>query len=218
MLSARSAGGVAAAVGALRGAGYSASGLSCHAEDSAARRDLVRHAVSASGKRRALSVVVICAAASPARGPALAGVGAPFAKMLALNVRAAAETVRDARPYLERGSVVVIVGSIAGYTPLPNIGLYSVTKAAAHALVRVLANELAPDIRVVGVAPGLIRTKFSQSLWEGQRAKRVVRFIPLQRLGEPDDVGRVVRFLCSKDAAYITGETIVVAGGMHSRL
>lgn len=215
VISSRNPATVAAAVASLRRNGHSASGLSCHAEDPAGRKDLIRHALSYSPS---ISALIICAAASPARGPALAATGAPFAKMLALNVRAAAETVRDARQHLSERAVVVIIGSIAGYAPLPHLGLYSVSKAAAHALVRVLGNELAPSVRVVGVAPGLIRTAFSRPLWDNARAKRLIRFIPLQRLGEPADVARVVRFLCSDDAAYISGETIVVAGGMHSRL
>ncbi len=214
VVSSRDAGNVAKAVSSLKSEGYSASGLSCHAGDAGARRRLVTHACSYGD----INALILCPAASPALGRAVDATGDPLAKMLKLNVQAVAQMVSDAAPHLAVGAVIAVVGSIAGYAPLPRLGLYSVSKTAVHALVRVLAEEMAPNVRVVGVAPGLIRTKFSQPLWTGDGEAKVLKHIPMRRLGEPDDVAALVAFLVSDHASYITGETVVVSGGMRSRL
>lgn len=214
VVSSRSSDRVASAVASLRARGHAASGLACHMGDPTARAALLRHALT-HGRIHALVVV---AATSTAHGGVFDATDAQFGKMLQLNVQAALAAVRDAREHFADGAAVVLVGSIAGYSPLPRLGLYSVTKAALHALVRVLATEMAPKVRVVGVAPGLVRTKFSRVLWEGGGERRLGKTIPMGRLAEAEDVGGVVGFLCSEEAAYITGETIVIAGGMHSRL
>ncbi|XP_064892332.1 dehydrogenase/reductase SDR family member 4 isoform X2 [Columba livia] len=100
------------------------------------------------------------------------------------------------------------------------LGPYSVSKAALLGLVKVLANELRPrGIRVNGVAPGLVRTHFSAALWEDEPTlQRVMAAMGIDRLGTPEDVAKVVTFLCSPDAAYVVGETLVVAGGAPSHL
>lgn len=214
VVSSRSEERVAEAVSSLHARGFRASGHPCHAGDALARADLLRRART----HGPIHALVVCAATSTAHGPTMDATDAQFGKMLSLNVQAAAATVRDARPHLADGAAVVLVGSIAGYSPLPGLGLYSVTKAALHALVRVLGTELAPEVRVVGVAPGLVRTTFSRVLWEGEGEERLKKMIPMQRLAEAEDIGDVVGFLCSDGARYITSETIVVAGGMHSRL
>lgn len=83
-------------------------------------------------------------------------------------------------------------------------------------LTQVLGSELAPEgIRVNGVAPGLVRTRFSEALWKDPQVEsRMVRSIPLGRLAEPPDVADVIAFLASDDARFITGETILVDGGL----
>ncbi len=112
------------------------------------------------------------------------------------------------------------------YTPSPFLGAYSVSKTALISLTKVLATELAPkQIRVNGIAPGVIKTKFSEQLWKhdapgtdlANRGEGQVS-IPLGRYGNPEEIGALGCFLCSDDASYITGETIVAAGGVQSRL
>lgn len=126
------------------------------------------------------------------------------------------------------------------------LGAYSVSKTALFGLTKALSQDLAGDnIRVNGVAPGVIRTKFASALHESETAKELLlSTVPLRRyayylpnhlysftlsqhiskkyspirLGEPENIAGVVAFLASDDAAYITGETIVAAGGMTSRL
>ena len=111
-----------------------------------------------------------------------------------------------------RGSIIN-VASIGGLGVEPGIGWYNVTKAAVLHITRQLAFELAPDIRVNALAPGLIKTKLARALWEGPGEKRISAHIPLRRLGLPDDVATAALFLASDAASWITGPTLVVDGG-----
>ena len=111
-----------------------------------------------------------------------------------------------------RGSIIN-VASIGGLGVEPGIGWYNVTKAAVLHISRQLAYELAPDIRVNALAPGLIKTKLARALWEGPGEERIAAHIPLRRLGLPDDVATAALFLASDAASWITGQTLVVDGG-----
>ncbi len=111
------------------------------------------------------------------------------------------------------GGSIVNISSVSGVRPAPGIGFYGVTKAALIHLTEELAVELAPKIRVNAVAPAVIKTKFAAALYEG-REEQVAATYPLGRLGVPADVAGVVAFLCSPDAAWITGQTIVIDGGL----
>jgi 3-oxoacyl-[acyl-carrier protein] reductase len=82
-----------------------------------------------------------------------------------------------------------------------------------NSLTDLLAVELGPDIRVNGVAPAVVRTKFAAKLYEGREDEAVAAY-PLGRLGEPEDIGSVVAFLLSADAGWLTGQTVVVDGGV----
>jgi len=111
-----------------------------------------------------------------------------------------------------RGSVIN-VASIGGLGVEPGIGWYNVTKAAVLHITRQLAFELAPDIRVNALAPGLVKTQLARALWEGPGEERVAAHIPLRRLGLPDDIAAAALFLASDAASWITGQTLVVDGG-----
>ena len=116
----------------------------------------------------------------------------------------------------EHGGAVVNVSSIGGMSVEPGIGWYNVTKAAVIHITKQLAYELGPGVRVNAVAPGLVKTDFARALWE-QAGEAVAGRLPLKRLGEPDDVARVVLFLVSDAASWMTGATLVVDGGAMSR-
>jgi NAD(P)-dependent dehydrogenase (short-subunit alcohol dehydrogenase family) len=111
-----------------------------------------------------------------------------------------------------RGSVIN-VASIGGLGVEAGIGWYNVTKAAVLHITRQLAYELAPDIRVNALAPGLVKTKLARALWEGLGEERVAARIPLGRLGLPDDIATAALFLASDAASWITGQTLVIDGG-----
>lgn len=113
----------------------------------------------------------------------------------------------------EHGGAVVNVSSVAGLKPAPGIALYGASKATLISLTESLALELGPDIRVNGVAPAVVKTRFATALYEG-REEEVASAYPLKRLGEPADIGSVVAFLLSDDAGWMTGQTLVVDGGL----
>ncbi|MDH2416129.1 SDR family oxidoreductase [Nocardioides sp. CER19] len=113
----------------------------------------------------------------------------------------------------EHGGAIVNVASVAGLKPAPGIALYGASKAMLIHLTEELAVELGPTIRVNAVAPAVVKTKFATALYEG-REETVAAQYPLRRLGEPEDIGSVVGFLLSKDAAWLTGQTIVIDGGL----
>ncbi|KXO93991.1 SDR family oxidoreductase [Tsukamurella pseudospumae] len=113
----------------------------------------------------------------------------------------------------EHGGAIVNVGSVAGLRPAPGIAFYGVTKAAVIHLTEELAVELGPNIRVNAVAPAVVKTRFATALYEG-REEQVSAAYPLKRLGVPDDIGSVVAFLLSDDAAWMTGQTLTVDGGV----
>jgi NAD(P)-dependent dehydrogenase (short-subunit alcohol dehydrogenase family) len=108
---------------------------------------------------------------------------------------------------------VINVASIGGLGVEPGIGWYNVTKSAVLHITRQLAYELAPDIRVNALAPGLVKTRLARALWEGPGEERVAAQIPLRRLGVPDDIASAALFLASDAASWITGQTLVVDGG-----
>lgn len=112
----------------------------------------------------------------------------------------------------DHGGVILNIASIGGLGPEPGIGWYNVTKAAVIHLTRQLSWELAPQVRVNALAPGLVRTELARGLWENNE-DAIAQHIPLRRLGEPDDIATVALSLVSDATSWVTGQTIVVDGG-----
>lgn len=168
-----------------------------------------------------LDIVVNNAATNPSMDP-LADIDlALFDKILDTNLRGyllvAREGIRRMRE-LGKGGVIINLSTIAAEKAMQGLGAYGISKAAVNSLTRTLAAELAPEgIRVNGVAPGLVRTRFSEALWKDEgMEERMLQGIPLQRIAEPGDIAGAVAFLASGAASYITGQTLVVDGGMLS--
>ncbi len=114
----------------------------------------------------------------------------------------------------QRSGVIINVSSLSGITGLPGQVNYSAAKGGVIAFTKALSKELAPfGIRVNAVAPGVIETELIDSLGEGTK-KVFLDAIPLKRFGRPEEVASVIAFLTSEDAAYITGETICITGGL----
>ena len=154
------------------------------------------------------------AGVNPSFGPTLDTERSAMLKILEINVMAALDWSRDAvaAGIGARNGSIVNIASIAGISAAPGIGFYGVSKAALISLTTQLAFELAPDTRVNAVAPAVIKTRFAEALYDGREAE-VAAIYPLARLGVPEDVSGVVAFLLSADAAWITGQTIVIDGG-----
>lgn len=112
----------------------------------------------------------------------------------------------------EHGGSIINIASIGGLSVEAAIGHYNVTKAALMHLTRTLAVDLAPNVRVNAIAPGLVKTDFARALWEPAE-DAVASHMPLGRLGEPTDIANAALFLTSDLASWITGQTIIVDGG-----
>jgi 3-oxoacyl-[acyl-carrier protein] reductase len=126
--------------------------------------------------------------------------------------------VAAARPHLAPKASVVLVSSIAGLVPAPDLLAYAAAKAGILSMSRNLALALAPNVRVNAVAPGWVRTDMNADLHGAARSREaILRTIPRGRWGEPDDVAAAVVFLVSDMARFVTGETLVVDGGTSLR-
>jgi NAD(P)-dependent dehydrogenase (short-subunit alcohol dehydrogenase family) len=112
----------------------------------------------------------------------------------------------------DRPGSIINIASVGGYGVSPSIGYYNVTKAGVIHLTRHLAVELAPDVRVNCLAPGLVKTDFARALWEAGEDAIAKRF-PMKRLGEPEDIAGAAVVLASDAASWLTGQTLVIDGG-----
>ncbi|MGW0737566.1 SDR family oxidoreductase [Streptomyces sp. NPDC002851] len=113
----------------------------------------------------------------------------------------------------EHGGAIVNIASVAGVAASPFVGAYGMSKAAMVNLTLQLAHEFAPQVRVNAIAPAVVKTKFAQALYEGREEEAAASY-PLGRLGVPEDIGGAAAFLTSEQADWITGQTLVVDGGM----
>jgi 3-oxoacyl-[acyl-carrier protein] reductase len=162
-----------------------------------------------------LDILVNNAGINPAYGRMIDLDPAAFRKVFEVNVISTLAWVREAhKAWLgEHGGAVVNVASVAGLGPASMIGAYAASKAALIQLTAQLADELSPLIRVNAVAPAIVKTDFASVLYEG-REEKVAAGYALRRLGVPDDIAGAVAFLASADAGWITGQTLVVDGGL----
>ncbi len=182
------------------------------ADDADHQAEAVARTVEAFGR---LDMLVNNTGINPVYGPVLDIDPEAAAKILAVNVLAPIAWMRRARDAWmgEHGGSVVNVSSVAGLRPSPGIGMYGVSKAALIRLTEELAVELGPRIRVNAVAPAVVKTKFATALYEG-REEEVAATYPLKRLGVPEDIAGAVAFLLSDQASWVTGQTLVLDGGV----
>jgi 3-oxoacyl-[acyl-carrier protein] reductase len=142
-----------------------------------------------------------------------------FHKMFDLNVLGLLLTSKKAANYFgpEGGSIVNISSAVTKFTP-PNASVYTGTKAAVDAITRTLAKELGPrKIRVNAINPGMVDTEGAQSAGfiESDFRKQLESQTPLGRIGQVEDIAPAAVFFASNDAQWITGESLVVAGGLR---
>src|SRR5947208_10547762 len=116
------------------------------------------------------------------------------------------------------GGNIINISSVAATSAPPTTSVYSATKAAVDAVTRSLAKELGPrNIRVNAISPGVVETEglHAAGMAEGDFRKQLEAQIPLGRIGQTEDVAPAAVFLASEEAAWITGETLRVAGGLR---
>lgn len=182
------------------------------ADDPAHQDDVVRTAVEEFG---ALDVMVNNTGINPAFGKLLDVEIEVSRKILEVNVIAALEWAKKVHTAWmgEHGGSIVNIASIAGLRPAPGIAMYGVSKAAVIHLTEELAWELGPGIRVNAIAPAVVKTRFAEALYEG-REEKVSAAYPLKRLGSPEDIAGAVAYLAGDDAAWVTGQTLTIDGGV----
>ncbi len=199
----------------IRAAGGEALVVPCNISSDGQLATLVERTLDHWGR---IDVLVCNAASNPLYGPLADVDAAAFDKVMHNNVRSSLTLCNHVIPQMAtRGDgSVVLISSVTGLAGNRKLGLYGMSKAADMQLVRNLAVEWGPsNVRINAIAPGLIKTDFARALWQDPRALDYVnRSTPLGRIGEPDDIAGVVVFLASQAARFLTGQTLIVDGGV----
>ncbi|CAL9170277.1 unnamed protein product [Musa hybrid cultivar] len=204
------------AVEMLRSKGIEAMGVVCHVSNPQHRKDLIEKTVLKYGH---IDIVVSNAAANPTVENILDTKEPVLDKLWEINVKSSILILQDASSYLRKGSSIILISSISGYLPQASMAMYGVTKTALFGLTKALAAEMSPDTRVNCIAPGFVPTHFADFLTKNAAIRKTIEDQTLlKRLGTTEDMASAAAFLASDDSSYITGETLVVAGGMPSRL
>lgn len=163
----------------------------------------------------ACDILVNNAGTNPAAGPLVSVDLGAVDKTWAVNQRGPLLWCRQVvRQWMaDNGGSIVNVASVGGLRPAPVIGAYNISKAALIHMTYQLASELAPTVRVNAVAPGVVKTRLSGSLWEGIE-EQAASGHPLGRLGDPADIARAIVFLASDASSWTTGVVLPVDGGV----
>ncbi|XP_060081845.1 dehydrogenase/reductase SDR family member 4-like [Ylistrum balloti] len=210
---------VDAAIEKLRAKNLDVYGTVCHVGKKEDRASLIQQTLDRYG---GIDIMVSNAAVNPFFGPILNCSEDQWDKIFELNVKATFMMIKETVPHIQNrgGGSIVVVSSIAGFTPFPMLGPYSVSKTALLGLIKALVPQLSTmNIRINGLAPGIIDTYFSKALTSNEAvAKSMLASVPLNRFGQPPECAGIVSFLSSDDASYITGETMMVTGGIQARL
>lgn len=205
----------AAELNAEFGAGHTiAKGMACDLDK---LDDIEPFARQASGAFGGVDILVCNAAALAFVGPASTTPPDVFERLLNTNIHHNFRLCEALRADIagRGGGAIVLIGSLAGHQASPSLLAYGVAKAGVAHMARCLADEMAgQNIRVNCIAPGLVRSYSSRPLWRNETMLKASEAgIPLQRIGEPEDVAGAVVFLVSRAGSYVTGETILVDGG-----
>lgn len=165
-----------------------------------------------------IDVLVCNAAINPVFGSMSQMTDEAFDKIMGANVRSNHQLCNLVIPEMveRKDGSIVIVSSIGGLRGSPVLGAYCISKAADFQLARNIAVEYGVhNVRANCIAPGLIKTDFAKALWDNPAIlERSTSTSPLKRIGDPDEIAGAAVFLASKAAAFMTGQTLVVDGGV----
>jgi NAD(P)-dependent dehydrogenase (short-subunit alcohol dehydrogenase family) len=165
-----------------------------------------------------IDILVCNAAVNPHFGPAASVPDEAYEKIMGSNVRSNfwLSNMVCAQMAERGGGSIVIVSSIGGLQGSDTLGVYSLSKAADMQMARNIAVEWgARKVRANCIAPGLIRTDFARKLWEdADTLRKFTRGAALERIGEADEIAGAAVFLASAAGAFMTGQTLVIDGGV----
>lgn len=202
-------------VAALRQEGREAVAIPCHIGKRGDVEGLIEKTRRQWGR---IDILVCNAAVNPYYGPMTGLTDDAFGKVMESNVRSNLWLANLVQPEMaaRRDGAIIIVSSIGGLRGTGSLGIYAISKAADMQLARNLAVEWGPhNIRVNCIAPGLVRTDFAKALWDNpEYLARTEQRTPLRRIGEPDDIAGAAVFLASRAGSWLTGQTIVIDGGV----
>ena len=198
----------------IKAQGGEATGIAANAGELNDLRTLTDLTLEAYGQ---IDILVNNAATNPVFGPVVNTDESAFDKIMHVNVKGPFELAKMVLPEMQKqgaGSIINI-SSIGGLSPEPMLGIYSVSKAALISLTKVMAKEWSPlGIRANVICPGLIKTKFSEALWSNEdMTAKMVKRLPIPRIGLPEDIAGLALFLASGASAYCTGGVYTADGG-----
>jgi NAD(P)-dependent dehydrogenase (short-subunit alcohol dehydrogenase family) len=216
VVSSRKMDGLTAVADKIRAAGGDATPMACHGGKEEQIDQLVKDTVARYGK---VDILVNNAATNPYFGPMMGIDFGAWEKTFEVNTKGYFMATRAVVRHLaERGAPgsIVNMASIAGMTAAIAQGVYGMSKAAVISMTQTLAVELGGSgIRVNAIAPGLVDTHFAGTLMANEGLiKTMTQQAPVRRVGKPDDIAGLALFLASDASNYLTGQTIVVDGGM----
>ncbi|MEM7033847.1 MAG: SDR family oxidoreductase [Chloroflexota bacterium] len=208
VISSRKQDAVDAVAASIRDEGGQAIGVAAHTGDADAVNGLVQKTVDAFG---GVDIAVNNAGINPHFGPLLSAEDSIWTKTFDINVTGYMRLTKAVVPIMKErgGGKIINNASIAGLRGSPMLGVYSVTKSGVLMMTELLANELSPhNIQVNALAPGLIKTKFSQALWDSPDP-----VTPGNQIGTVDDMTGIALYLASSASDFTTGSTFVIDGG-----
>jgi NAD(P)-dependent dehydrogenase (short-subunit alcohol dehydrogenase family) len=205
----------AAVVETIRGEGHEAIAVACNIGDLGQLETLVAETRAAFGP---VDILVANAAVNPYFGSLAAITDEAFDRIMHSNIRSNLRLASLVQPDMaaKGDGSIIIISSIAGLKGSRTIGAYGISKAGDMQLARNLALEWGKQgIRVNTIAPGLVKTDFAKALWDNPpMLKATLEAAPLGRIGEPEDIAGAAIFLASRAGRFVTGQTLVVDGGV----
>ena len=184
------------------------------------KEDLQRLVTTTNEQLGEVDILVCNAATNPYYGPMEGITDEQFEKILSNNVISNHWLVQLVAPGMRerKDGAIIIVSSVGGMKGNTVIGAYNISKAADFQLARNLAAEYGSDnVRVNCIAPGLVKTDFARALWEDPKTLELVTATtPLKRIGLPEEIAGAAVFLAAPAGTYITGQSIIIDGGVSS--
>ncbi len=167
-----------------------------------------------------LDILVNNAVANPVMADVLHMEEAPFDLIMNANIKGYYFLSQAAaRMMVEQGSggAIVNIASLGGIYVTPGLGPYCISKAAIIMMTKCLAAELGSHkIRVNCIAPGIIKTKFSEALWSNEKLMAdYLKRMPLGKIGQPEEISRAALYLASDASSFTTGSTLIIDGGAN---